>query len=82
MTYFQQFTAHILVRFRWRDPRLEYRNIISDVDRVVGEGTLRNHIWVPHVYLVNEHESKMMGADQHDVLVTVQPDGTILYSTR
>lgn len=77
-----QFTAHILVRFRWKDPRLEYQYLIPDVDRVVGEGTLKNHIWVPHVYLVNEHESKMMGADQHDVLVTVQPDGTILYSTR
>ncbi|KAL0269984.1 UNVERIFIED_CONTAM: hypothetical protein PYX00_007546 [Menopon gallinae] len=77
-----QFTAHILVRFRWQDERLGFENVTSTVNRVVGEGMLRNHIWVPHVYLVNEHESKMMGADQHDILVTIQPDGTILFSTR
>ncbi|KAK6639336.1 hypothetical protein RUM43_007608 [Polyplax serrata] len=80
--HYLQFTAHILVRFRWRDPRLEYKVMSPSIDKIVGEGVLRNQIWVPHVYLVNEHESKMMGADQQDVLITALPDGTIYYSTR
>ncbi|EEB15269.1 Acetylcholine receptor protein subunit delta precursor, putative [Pediculus humanus corporis] len=80
--HFLQFTAHLLVRLRWKDPRLAYGQMAPKVDRIVGEAMLKNKIWVPHVYLVNENESKMMGADQQDVLVTVRPDGTIYFSRR
>ena len=70
------------MRLRWKDPRLAYGQMAPKVDRIVGEAMLKNKIWVPHVYLVNENESKMMGADQQDVLVTVRPDGTIYFSRR
>jgi hypothetical protein len=34
------------------------------------------------VYLVNEQESVVMGADKKDVLLTVEPDGTVVLSAR
>jgi hypothetical protein len=34
------------------------------------------------VYLVNEQESVVMGADRKDVLLTVEPDGTVVLSAR
>lgn len=39
-------------------------------------------MWTPHLYLVNEHESHVMGSSRPDVLVSIQPDGTVLYSSR
>jgi hypothetical protein len=37
----QQFTAHILLRLRWVDPRLEYKNFAPGVPLVVREGATR-----------------------------------------
>jgi hypothetical protein len=34
------------------------------------------------VYLVNEQESVVMGADKKDVMLTVEPDGTVVLSAR
>ena len=42
----------------------------------------RNSLWTPHVYLVNEQESVVMGADKKDILLTVEPDGTVVLSSR
>ncbi|XP_022189190.1 pH-sensitive chloride channel 2 isoform X2 [Nilaparvata lugens] len=73
-----QFTAHIVIRYRWVDSRLAH----SGQDTIEGEGMLRDKVWTPHLYLVNEHESRVMGSSRPDVLVSIQPDGTVLYSTR
>ncbi|XP_054257122.1 pH-sensitive chloride channel 2 [Macrosteles quadrilineatus] len=72
-----QFTTHILIRYRWRDPRLERNSSL-----ITGDNMLMDRIWTPHLYLVNEHESKIMGSGRQDVLISIQPDGTILHSTR
>ena len=42
----------------------------------------RERLWTPHIYMVNERESVVMGADKKDILVTVEPDGTVVFSTR
>ena len=34
------------------------------------------------MYLVNEQESVVMGADRKDILLTVEPDGTVVLSLR
>uniref|UniRef100_A0A224XPJ9 Putative cation transporter family protein n=1 Tax=Panstrongylus lignarius TaxID=156445 RepID=A0A224XPJ9_9HEMI len=72
-----QYTAHILVRYRWLDSRLSHSNGVIE-----GEETLRNKLWTPHLYLVNEHDSTIMGTGKEDVLVSIQTDGTVLYSFR
>ncbi|KAJ9585824.1 hypothetical protein L9F63_020526 [Diploptera punctata] len=77
-----QFTAHVLLRLRWRDPRLEYKKFAPSVPVLVREGAPREKLWTPHIYLVNERESVVMGADKKDLLLTVEPDGTVVSSTR
>jgi nickel-dependent lactate racemase len=42
----------------------------------------RNEMWTPHLYIVNEQESEVMGTDRKDVMVTVDPNGTVTLSTR
>lgn len=37
----QQFTAHILLRLRWVDTRLEYNSLAPGVSLLVREGALR-----------------------------------------
>jgi hypothetical protein len=39
-------------------------------------------MWTPHLYIVNEQESEVMGADSNDVMVNLDPDGTVTLSTR
>ncbi|XP_025423922.1 gamma-aminobutyric acid receptor subunit pi-like isoform X2 [Sipha flava] len=73
------FTAHILIRYRWRDDRLVHSSSKSSIQ---GENKLKERVWIPHVYIVNEHDSNIMGSGRQDILVTVQPDGTVLYSAR
>ncbi|XP_050432889.1 pH-sensitive chloride channel 2-like isoform X2 [Adelges cooleyi] len=73
------FTAHVLIRYRWRDSRLVHS---SSKSAIQGENKLKERVWTPHVYIVNEHDSNIMGSGRQDILVTVQPDGTVLYSAR
>ncbi|XP_034250681.1 glycine receptor subunit alpha-4-like isoform X2 [Thrips palmi] len=77
-----RFSAHIMLRYRWTDPRLAFSETSPALTKVIGETMIRDRIWVPHVYLVNEHESRVMGAGKEDVIVTIKPSGTVLFSTR
>lgn len=72
------FTAHALIRYRWVDSRLS-RNSTRVIQ---AENLITDRLWIPHLYIVNEHESQVMGSGQQDVLVTVEPAGTVLYSAR
>lgn len=74
----QQFTAQILLRYRWQDERLAG----AITTTMEGENTLLERVWTPHLYLVNEQESHVMGSGRQDILISVQPDGTVLLSTR
>nr|CAD7395474.1 unnamed protein product [Timema poppensis] len=77
-----QLTAHVLIRYRWQDLRLDFSRLAPNAGHIVSEGFLRNSIWTPHVYLVNEQDSLVMGTDQKDVLVAVEPDGMVSMSAR
>lgn len=77
-----RFSAHLMLRYRWTDPRLAFAETSPAMTKVIGETVIRERIWVPHVYLVNEHESQVMGAGKEDVIVTIKPSGTVLFSTR
>ncbi|XP_046385253.1 pH-sensitive chloride channel 2-like [Ischnura elegans] len=75
-----QFTAHLLLQLQWYDPRLSFQNIHGPV---VGESALKDRLWIPHLYLSNERDSFVMGGgDLKDVLISIQPDGMVLYSSR
>ncbi|KAF6216470.1 hypothetical protein GE061_000812 [Apolygus lucorum] len=72
-----KFTAQILIKYRWKDERLQHTGPPMN-----GEESLRDKLWTPHLYLVNEHSSKIMGSGKEDILVSISPDGTVLYSSR
>ncbi|KAF4524497.1 hypothetical protein B566_EDAN011508 [Ephemera danica] len=81
----RRFTAHILLMFRWRDPRLALPSEARGVNLGANGGQgllLRDKIWVPHVYLSNERESVVMGAEKKDVRINVHSDGTVQQSLR
>lgn len=77
-----QFKAHMLVQFLYKDARLEYRHVLKQRGDLIGEELLRNKIWVPHVTVRNERDSKVMGIDGKDVYVLITPAGDVVYSYR
>ncbi|KOB73899.1 Neurotransmitter gated ion channel [Operophtera brumata] len=47
--------------------------------KIIGESDLRSRIWVPHLYMSNEQSSSLMGTDSKDVLISIAPDGEVLF---
>ncbi|KAK7869518.1 hypothetical protein R5R35_002293 [Gryllus longicercus] len=76
------FQVHLLLQFRYEDPRLAYSDIAPHVSEVVGEGEMQDRIWTPHVYLSNEHTSGVMGTQVKDVLISIYPDGAVIFAFR
>ncbi|CAH1115977.1 unnamed protein product [Phaedon cochleariae] len=77
-----QLKAHIIVQLFYTDRRLNYTKLSPTRSNIVGEITLREKIWVPHLIIMNERESGMMGLDGKDVLVQISPNGNVIYSYR
>lgn len=78
-----QFKIHLLLQFRYVDPRLVFREVApSRTSPVMGEASLRESIWVPHVFLSNERSSSIMGTMEKDILTSISPDGTVIVSSR
>ncbi|XP_050420249.1 pH-sensitive chloride channel 2-like isoform X1 [Adelges cooleyi] len=68
-------TPDVLIKFRWRDSRLAHS--LSNLN-VRGKDKLKQRIWTPLVDIVNYDTD----SDPQDILETVQPDGTVVYSAR
>jgi hypothetical protein len=77
-----QFKAHILVQYVYKDVRLKYDHILKGRGNLLGEELLRNKIWVPHITVRNERDTKVMGIDGKDVFVSISPSGDVVYSYR
>lgn len=48
----------------------------------MGEQSLRDALWVPHIFLANERTSSILGTAEKDILTSISPDGTVIISTR
>lgn len=78
-----QFKMHGLVQLRYRDPRLAFAAYApSRTQSILGESKLRELIWVPHIFLANEHDSSVLGTSEKDILTSISPDGTVIISSR
>ncbi|XP_053693172.1 pH-sensitive chloride channel 2-like [Sabethes cyaneus] len=78
-----QFKIHALLQLRFVDPRLVFKRVAPNrTDPIMGEQSLRDVIWVPHVFLANERSSDILGTAEKDILTSISPDGTIIISTR
>ncbi|OWR47009.1 neurotransmitter gated ion channel [Danaus plexippus plexippus] len=76
------FKLHFLLQLRWTDARLAYSLYSPERQKIIGESDLRQRIWVPHLYMSNEQSSSLMGTDSKDVLISIAPDGEVLFSRR
>lgn len=76
------FKLHFLLQLRWNDSRLAYKMTSPRRTKIIGETDLRQRIWVPHLYMSNEQSSSLMGTDSKDVLISVAPDGEVVFSRR
>lgn len=79
----QQFKLHALLQFRYVDPRLVFKEVSPKrKEPIMGEISLRDALWVPHIFLANERSSSILGTAEKDVLTSISPDGTVIISTR
>lgn len=68
---------------RYVDPRLVFRQVAPKRrEPIMGQSSLRDSIWTPHIFLANERASSVLGTSEKDVLTSVSPDGTVIVSTR
>ena len=72
----------MLLQLQYHDSRLAYYSIAPNMHEISGGEDLQQMIWTPHVYLVNNQRSQVMGALRKDVMVTVYPDGKIIFAQR
>ncbi|CAH0397896.1 unnamed protein product [Chilo suppressalis] len=76
------FKLHFLLQLRWTDRRLAYDLYSPERSKIIGESDLRQRVWVPHLYMSNEQSSSLMGTDSKDVLISIAPDGEVMFSRR
>ncbi|XP_058056351.1 pH-sensitive chloride channel 2 [Anopheles bellator] len=78
-----QFKIHALLQFRYVDSRLVFKEVAPNRTKpIMGEQSLRDLLWVPHVFLANERSSDILGTAEKDILTSISPDGTVIVSTR
>ena len=82
LTPYQLYDLHLLLQLEYQDPLLAYYSVAPNVYAIAGGDDLQQMIWTPHVYVVNNQGAEVMGALRKDVMVTVYPDGTIIFAQR
>ena len=80
--HIQLYDLHVLLQLQYHDSRLAYYSIAPNMHEISGGEDLQQMIWTPHVYLVNNQRSQVMGALRKDVMVTVYPDGKVIFAQR
>lgn len=78
-----EFKLHALLQLRYVDPRLVFKEVSPKrKEQIMGEQSLLDALWVPHIFLANERSSSILGTSDKDVLTSISPDGTVIISTR
>ncbi|KAG1674379.1 Glutamate-gated chloride channel [Nymphon striatum] len=71
---------HVYIRQRWRDPRLENRNMASYID--LSDTKLIKKIWKPDLYFPNAKSGWFQIVTVPNFLLRLYPSGEILYMLR
>ncbi|CAG9767208.1 unnamed protein product [Ceutorhynchus assimilis] len=77
-----QFKTHLLVQINFKDDRLNFAQLSPNRGAILGQESLKNKLWMPHIYVKNEKASNLMGLDRKDVFLKIDPQGDITYSYR
>lgn len=72
----------MLVHYRYTDKRLAYKGISPGRGNIQGEETLRDRLWIPHLVLRNERQTQIMGIENKDTFVSINPNGEVIFSYR
>lgn len=72
----------MLLQYKYIDDRLKYRTKSPARRIIVGEDSLREKIWMPHVIFTNAKAAKVMGLEQQDLMITISPEGVVKYTYR
>ena len=72
----------MLIQYRYNDPRLAYHSLDPQISVILGDEEAQHMIWTPHVYIVNDQKSAVMGHLNRDISVAILPDGTVIISQR
>ncbi|XP_076356275.1 glycine receptor subunit alphaZ1-like [Tachypleus tridentatus] len=74
------FEIHLTLRQWWQDDRLKFDPTIGK--SVVGLSTLRNLIWTPTLFFLNEKDSEMVKTTEDNVYVQVDSSGKTYMAIR
>ncbi|PSN54130.1 hypothetical protein C0J52_09469 [Blattella germanica] len=77
-----RYNVHMLLQFRYVDPRLAFHSIPTNITEIIGGEEVKDMIWTPHTYFVNDQRSAVMGSLNKDFFVSIQPDGTVFFAKR
>lgn len=72
----------MLVHYRFVDPRLVYKDLSPTRSIMLGEKSLQDRIWLPHVVLKNERQTSIMGIESKDTFISIKPNGEVIFSYR
>ncbi|XP_035233221.1 glutamate-gated chloride channel-like [Stegodyphus dumicola] len=74
------FEIHATFRQWWMDERLTFNASMGS--KVVGLKSLRDLIWTPTLFFINEKDSKLVVSTRDNVYVQIDPDGNVYYALR
>ncbi|XP_043281426.1 pH-sensitive chloride channel 2 isoform X2 [Venturia canescens] len=77
-----QFDVHMMLQFRYLDPRLKYSDIAPRFTQIFGGQSAHDLIWTPTVFVANERSSVIMGNSVKDLLISIDPSGMVVLNTR
>ncbi|CAL1277129.1 unnamed protein product, partial [Larinioides sclopetarius] len=74
------FEIHATFRQWWMDERLTYNSSMGS--KVVGLKSLRDLIWTPTLFFINEKDSKLVVSTRDNIYIQIDPDGNVYYALR
>lgn len=72
----------MMLQFRYLDKRLRFADISPNLTLIIGGKSTHDIIWTPTVYVANERSSVIMGNGVKDLLISIDPNGTVILNTR
>ena len=80
---FQEFSLDMYFRQFWNDPRLAFKKLNSNIDRIVlSAGNQDNKFWEPDTFFVNAKDLVVHKDPNKNEFVRILPEGDILLSRR
>nr|XP_022910863.1 glycine receptor subunit alphaZ1-like [Onthophagus taurus] len=77
-----KFRMDMIMQYKYMDPRLNFEQLSPNRTTMIGRDILTGRIWVPHLMVLNEKSSTMMGFGSKDQFIAISPQGEVVYSYR